>query len=221
MYQSLQVNGGVPWTGNVGRNDADGHAPHSLRMQQTLPMFLCPSYSGPKVTPSTAMLSGVMGNNPTTSVIGGVDQLQGDGRIDQGEPGLQDLHRPESGQNRHPALRSYDHTTIHPDGVMYPGTYADGAARRTFGDGTGTTIVACETIEQTYARWMLGTEATLAGLPSPERSGPRQHHHLDGTRPTTITPPRASTVSSMRWAGFPATRKRTWAIITRRPGHLG
>ena len=32
-------------------------------------------------------------------------------------------------------------------------------------DGTGTTIMCVETIEQHYARWAIGTEVTLATLP--------------------------------------------------------
>jgi prepilin-type N-terminal cleavage/methylation domain-containing protein len=161
MYSSLQVNGGEPWQEASGTTGT----PRQIARQQALSMFICPSYNGPKVTPSTPMLSGVMGNNPATSVIGGLTNYKGIGGSTKESFPFKiyaDQTTPKQGTPPYGPTP----TTIHPDGAMYPGTYADGARESDFGDGTTNTVMACETIEQTYARWMLGTEATLAGLPS-------------------------------------------------------
>jgi hypothetical protein len=111
------------------------------------------------------MLTGVMGNNPATSVIGGLTNYKGMGGSTK-ESLVFKIYNDQNPVKTGTPPYGPTPTTIHPDGVMYPGTYADGARETDIGDGLGTTIVACETIEQTYARWMLGTEATLAGLPS-------------------------------------------------------
>jgi hypothetical protein len=50
----------------------------------------------------------------------------------------------------------------HPDGSCYPGTYTSfGEIRK----GTSNTVFLTETIEPRFARWTVGAEATLVGLP--------------------------------------------------------
>jgi len=50
----------------------------------------------------------------------------------------------------------------HPDGVSYPGS-KHGSADCI--DGTSQTVIICETTEQYYARWTIGVETILVGLP--------------------------------------------------------
>jgi len=50
----------------------------------------------------------------------------------------------------------------HPDGVCYPGS-KHGSADCT--DGTATTLLVAETTEQYFARWMVGVETLMVGLP--------------------------------------------------------
>jgi prepilin-type processing-associated H-X9-DG protein len=56
--------------------------------------------------------------------------------------------------------------STHPDGVLFPAVDGDGCRLADITDSQSQTIMAVETIEDKYARWMIGTEATLAGLPS-------------------------------------------------------
>jgi len=51
---------------------------------------------------------------------------------------------------------------FHPDGVCFPGRAARMAH---IADGTSNTILLCESVEQRFARWTVGAEATVVGLP--------------------------------------------------------
>ena len=62
-----------------------------------------------------------------------------------------------------PMVPKYDPLGKHPDGALFPG------AKLSFNDfkndGTAHTILAAETVEPRFARWTVGAEATLVGLP--------------------------------------------------------
>jgi prepilin-type N-terminal cleavage/methylation domain-containing protein len=156
MYQQLRVNGGEPWQEPQG--STGGGTPRANAARTPMSIFVCPSYKGPQLTPSMPLLKGVKGNT-TGTMIGSITNYKAMGGstkeslsfkiITTGQP-------PYGTQTYNP----------HPDGAMYPGLASDGARQAEFSDGTTHTIMACETIEQTYARWMVGSEATLAGLPS-------------------------------------------------------
>ena len=60
----------------------------------------------------------------------------------------------------------YGKVDIHPDGVLFPSSDDRGVPDVSVTDGLSHTIMLAETIEDKYARWLLGTEANLAGLPS-------------------------------------------------------
>ena len=51
---------------------------------------------------------------------------------------------------------------VHPDGICFPGTAVRMAD---IADGTSNTVLLCESIEPRFARWTVGAEATLVGLP--------------------------------------------------------
>jgi prepilin-type N-terminal cleavage/methylation domain-containing protein len=56
----------------------------------------------------------------------------------------------------------YGTATIHPDGCIFPGT---GARAADILDGQSHSVFIMETIDDTYSRWMLGSECTLTGMP--------------------------------------------------------
>ena len=68
----------------------------------------------------------------------------------------------------------YGTATLHPDGVMAPGT---GARFADIADGTSHTMVTIESIDDTYSRWTVGTECMLVGLPKDSKLP-------SGTKPT-------------------------------------
>ena len=51
----------------------------------------------------------------------------------------------------------------HPDGAIFPGSRHGREGFR--GDGTGRTVLLVETVEQNVARWTVGNECALVGLP--------------------------------------------------------
>jgi hypothetical protein len=62
-----------------------------------------------------------------------------------------------------PTMPRYGDAENHPDGGCYPGSRhgTDGFAR----DGTAHSIIVVETVEQNVARWAVGNETCLVGLP--------------------------------------------------------
>ncbi len=156
-YQQLRVNGGEPWQESPG--STGGGTPRANAARTTMAMFACPSYKGPQVTPSLPILKGVMGNTSGT-MIGALTNYKAMGGSTK--ESLKFKVNPKA----QPIPYGTATYNPHPDGALYPGASSDGARQAEFSDGATHTIMACETIEQTYARWMVGTEATLAGLPS-------------------------------------------------------
>lgn len=65
-----------------------------------------------------------------------------------------------------PLVPLYDPTRPHPDGACFPGAKLGFS---NFPDGLSHTILATETLEKFYARWPIGWEATLVGLPTDTR----------------------------------------------------
>jgi type II secretory pathway pseudopilin PulG len=62
-----------------------------------------------------------------------------------------------------PTVPRYGDITKHPDGAIFPGsTHGFDAIRR---DGTHNTILVVETVEPNVARWTVGNETCVVGLP--------------------------------------------------------
>jgi prepilin-type N-terminal cleavage/methylation domain-containing protein len=152
MYDRLTIRPrGVPWEeSNTARED------HKTARETSIPLFLCPStrasrdYSG-------NILKGWLGR-ASGNIKGALTSYKGMG--DSQKEGIP-FKLPGHGQTA-------PYPSTHPDGVMYPDV--DGVRLSDITDSQSQTIMAVETIEDKYSRWMLGTEATLAGLPS--RSDP-------------------------------------------------
>jgi prepilin-type N-terminal cleavage/methylation domain-containing protein len=146
MYDTLPIRNGVPWLETDTARDRVKTA-----RETRIPLFVCPSskaqdYSGEVCKGWLRRASGnVKGTLTSYKGMGGTTKeatafkLPGHGQT-QPYPGSM------------------------PDGVMYPA--AEGSRLADITDSQSQTIMAVETIEDKYARWMIGTEATLAGLPS-------------------------------------------------------
>jgi hypothetical protein len=63
----------------------------------------------------------------------------------------------------HPTAPRYGDVKNHPDGAIFPGSTH---GLQDFTDGTSCTFLLTETVEQNVARWVIGNEACLVGLPS-------------------------------------------------------
>ncbi|MGQ9575993.1 MAG: DUF1559 domain-containing protein [Thermoguttaceae bacterium] len=115
---------------------------HAIARSTTLPEFFCPSFSGDKYVrrdvpvPEALTNYKVMGATHFASL--NVASLD-------------------------PTVPLYDPTFPHPDGALFPGSKLSFSSYR---DGESHTILALETIERVYARWPLGWEAALVGLPT-------------------------------------------------------
>jgi hypothetical protein len=61
-----------------------------------------------------------------------------------------------------PTVPKYNPAGAHPDGGIFPGSKH---GVQDFTDGTANTFLLAETIEPTFARWTVGREMTMVGLP--------------------------------------------------------
>ncbi len=73
---------------------------------------------------------------------------------------------------------SYTNPTYHPDGGIYPGSShgTDGFSK----DGTAHTAILVESCEQYYARWTVGSEMLLVGLPTGAAAGGKAVTFVNG-----------------------------------------
>jgi prepilin-type N-terminal cleavage/methylation domain-containing protein len=146
MYDTLSIRAGVPW-----QDTNTTREPHKTARETRIPLFVCPSsraqdYSGEVCKGWLRRASG--------NVKGTLTSYKGMGGTTKEATAFK--------------LPSHGQTAPYqggmPDGVMYPDT--EGARLADITDSQAQTIMAVETGEDKYARWMIGTEATLAGLPS-------------------------------------------------------
>lgn len=141
----------LPWT------EVDQSVPRVQQVRETtLPFLVCPAagardFTGPAVRgyntpiPSNPALRGAL---TAYKCIGG--------SVKESLPLAVNRNLPAP----------YGKIDDHPDGVMFPSATDRGITEVSIEDGQSQTIMLAETIEDKYARWLLGTEATLAGLPS-------------------------------------------------------
>jgi len=142
MHDSLEIQRGYP-TEEIG----DLTHPHTAAMGTAVGTFLCPSFSGKShVNPETEREA--ITNYKAMSATHIESYLQA---TPQDSEGL------------------YGTRSIHPDGAIYPGSkHGHNAFSK---DGDSNTILLVETTEQYRARWMIGTEAALVGLPVSDMGG--------------------------------------------------
>jgi hypothetical protein len=170
LYDRLDLDEGRPLV------DPPGHrgTPHADAMQTRLPGLLCPSFQGtPYADPTTKQAAitnyKTLGATHAESLSVASPQPLTPKYL-AGVDGDKGIHGP-----------------VHPDGVSFPGSGIDfnGTPK-----GTSNTLLAVESVEQQFARWMVGAEAAVVGLPPNvefERSGrwivPKGHDQAlhDGT----------------------------------------
>jgi len=150
VFSTLTIRKGVPWD----EKDTN-RKPHEAARQLIINGFLCPSYGGVRDYEGE-MLKGMKGNNPTTKIKGGLTNYKAVG-------GLFKESLPFKIVSPTPTRPYGDDNAIFPEGCLFPAE--DGVRLAEIRDGQGNTLIVTETIEDKYARWILGTEATLAAFP--------------------------------------------------------
>jgi len=142
MWKKLDTTKGKPL---VAYGDPDQHA---IARSTALPIFRCPSAGG------------------DLYAVGTRDTLVPEALTNYKAMGA--THFASLSQTSlDPVVPLYDPTPgRHPDGACFPGSKLSFA---NFRDGLTQTILAVETIENFYARWPIGWEATLVGLPTDTR----------------------------------------------------
>jgi prepilin-type N-terminal cleavage/methylation domain-containing protein len=124
---------------------AGGDTPHQRVMNETISALLCPSFGGHShIDPlsETEAISNYKGIAATHKES-----------LKMGTP---------QGQSANPLYGGQD-PRIHPDGTMFPGALLND---KDFGsDGMSHTVWLCESKEQEAARWTVGMETIVHGLP--------------------------------------------------------
>ncbi|HUT10928.1 MAG TPA: DUF1559 domain-containing protein [Thermoguttaceae bacterium] len=127
----------------------DINHPHTQALGRTLPAFQCPSYGGDPWIDKNTKLEAItnykaMSASHIGSLMEASENPQGD--------------------------FAYGTRKDHPDGGIYPGS---SLSNKSFAqDGTSHTILLVETKERNRARWTVGREASLVGLPIGHQTGP-------------------------------------------------
>lgn len=138
LWNTLDVRKGEPLD-----HYQDKTHPHSVALGVFIPEFICPSFGGERhVDPKTKFEA-----ITNYKAVGGTH--------------VESLNVAST----KPTKPLYGDAGQHPDGAIYPDSRH---GVRDFGDGTSHTIMVVETKEQYRARWPVGREATLVGLPAAE-----------------------------------------------------
>ena len=136
LWNTLDTTAGSP---------ADGTQPTTAALGTVLKELICPSYRGESVVDSTASALQAISNYKAMGATH-IESLQ---LASKGSAG---------------GTCKYDPKATLPDGACYPGS------RLTFtnfkNDGTAHSILFVETTEPTVARWCVGREQTVVGLPT-------------------------------------------------------
>ena len=155
LWETLETSAGVPLVLHPNP-PGTGRAidPHALARSTVLNEFICPSYRGQRyVDPSLGTLDREALTNYKVMSATHIESL------------WRATHLP----NR--LLPRYDETLPHPDGAIFPGREL---RFKDFGnDGTAHTILCTETIEPHAARWFIGMETLLVGIPPLDVAGNR------------------------------------------------
>lgn len=141
----------VPWT------ELDQSIPKVQQVRETtLPFLVCPAvgskdFTGPALK---GYSTPIPANNTLRGALSNYKCMGGSVKDSLGLAVNRNLSPP------------YGKLEDHPDGVMFPSASDRGITDVSIEDSQSQTIMLAETIEDKYARWLLGTEATLAGIPS-------------------------------------------------------
>ena len=156
LWQSLDIEGGVPL-----RPNADGTSSHADALATSIPEFRCPAFGG----------SPFVGNSHSEAITN---------YKAMGATHLESLNVAST----HPTTPRYaPDSDRHPDGAIYPGSTHGYESFRS--DGSAHTALLVETVEQNVARWTVGNECAVVGLP-PVVEFSRDlnlYHHPTGYKP--------------------------------------
>jgi hypothetical protein len=187
LYDRLDTANGRP----LAEPDGAQRSPHADALATSLPFLLCPSYGGSPYAdpaPRTAAITNYKAMGATH-----IESLS----VASPHP-LTPKYNPE-GKKRDGDTSSVPY---HPDGGWFPGT---GLTGKDFPDGTAHTIVAAESVEQQFARWTVGAEATVVALPrNVEFERPLQTYFA----PKGLSKAQAA---AKDWAADPDREDRSWA----------
>jgi prepilin-type N-terminal cleavage/methylation domain-containing protein len=154
LWNTLETTVGVPLQPHPNPPPTAGafYEPHAVARSTVLNEFICPSYRGDHyVDPAVATLDRQAITNYKVMSATHMESL---------------LVAYPGGYN---PLYDPDRKLPHPDGASYPGSklrFKDFAS-----DGTAHTIIVVETFEPHAARWFLGMETLLVGLPPVDVAG--------------------------------------------------
>jgi type II secretory pathway pseudopilin PulG len=151
FYKSLDLNSGRPLIEPTGAKGT----PHGDALATTFNILLCPSSSsGPYVEAKTKREA--------------ITNYKAMGASHKESLSVASPHplTPKFCEEPLPVLRSRQDQSLffHPDGNLFPGSHTrlEDLAK---GNGTSHTILVVESLEQRFARWTVGAEATIVGLP--------------------------------------------------------
>ena len=184
IYNTLvPLNGTVPWA-EVGSQTytpvtagTNTSSPHNAACTSVIASFICPSFSGQNTYSGSDIHKGFLKNSTSGATApnglpGALTNYKGiGGSVKESIPQLLNT-APGTATGTTPCLVPYGSSTtgpqpvIHPDGVLFPSTTSNSCRIADIADGQTNTVMICETIEPKYARWMIGTETTVAALPS-------------------------------------------------------
>ena len=137
LWETLNINSGWPRDGF-----GDITHPHYVALGSSIDYFHCPSFSGDEYIDSTTKIEAITNY-----------KVMGATHLESLNVASMNVSQPLYGLPRE-----------HPDGGIYPGSRhgINGFSR----DGSSHTIILVESKEQNIARWTIGTEVCLAGLPT-------------------------------------------------------
>lgn len=140
LYDTLDIESGIPlWPKSGG--SSNGIDPHAAALATAIPKLHCPGFGGRQYV-----------DRAETEAITNYKAM--------GATHIESL----SVASPTPMVPRYNKTPgYHPDGALFPGsTHGVGAFSR---DGTNKTILVVESVEQNVARWTVGNETCVVGLP--------------------------------------------------------
>jgi prepilin-type N-terminal cleavage/methylation domain-containing protein len=161
-------NGNLPWQANSTDKVATANLPSVV--STPLPFLICPTI-GPAQPPYTGAPAQLPGNSSggSSGTInqGAITNYKGMGATQKTflTLAITNSSGTSSAANTYP-------TDGQPDGVLFPSANDMGITETQVGDSQSATIMAVETQETQLARWILGSEATLAGLPGSSDQSP-------------------------------------------------
>jgi hypothetical protein len=143
LYESLDVAHGRPLAEPAGKNGT----PHADALRVKLPVLSCPSFRPIRDAEADSLDAAI--TNYRASGATHAESLSVASPNPQ-TPKYDEAWRPEEDE------------PTHPDGACFPG---EGLSGKSFRRGTSNTLWCVESIEPRFARWTVGAEAAVVGLP--------------------------------------------------------